>query len=111
MKIAIYPGTFDPITYGHIDVIKKSLKVFDKLIVVMQYDAFVFDANNSYFFEWKKLISDFVELDKSLMSEIVSLEKFSKLFIWDNFKSLSILKGPLFLKNGLIINKSFYQNS
>ena len=33
MKIAVYPGTFDPITYGHIDVIKKSLKIFDKLIV------------------------------------------------------------------------------
>tara|TARA_Y100001958_G_C21027750_1_gene401902 strand:+ start:35 stop:520 length:486 start_codon:yes stop_codon:yes gene_type:complete len=33
MKVAIYPGTFDPITYGHIDVIKKSLKIFDKLIV------------------------------------------------------------------------------
>ena len=32
-KIAIYPGTFDPITYGHIDVIKKSLKLFDKIIV------------------------------------------------------------------------------
>ena len=32
-KIAIYPGTFDPITFGHIDVIKKSLKMFDKLIV------------------------------------------------------------------------------
>ena len=32
-KIAIYPGTFDPITFGHIDVIKKSLKIFDKLIV------------------------------------------------------------------------------
>ena len=31
MKIAVYPGTFDPITYGHIDVIKKSLKIFDKL--------------------------------------------------------------------------------
>ena len=32
-KIAIYPGTFDPITYGHIDIIKKSLKIVDKLIV------------------------------------------------------------------------------
>ena len=30
---AIYPGTFDPITFGHIDVIKKSLKIVDKLIV------------------------------------------------------------------------------
>ena len=33
MKTAVYPGTFDPITYGHIDVIKKSLNIFDKLIV------------------------------------------------------------------------------
>ena len=33
MKTAIYPGTFDPITYGHIDVIKKSLNVFDRVIV------------------------------------------------------------------------------
>ena len=33
MKTAIYPGTFDPITYGHIDVIKKSLNIFDKLVV------------------------------------------------------------------------------
>ena len=32
-KIAIYPGTFDPITYGHIDVIKKALKLFDRVIV------------------------------------------------------------------------------
>ena len=32
-KTAIYPGTFDPITFGHIDVIKKSLKIVDKLIV------------------------------------------------------------------------------
>ena len=33
MKSAIYPGTFDPITYGHIDVIKKSLNIFDRVIV------------------------------------------------------------------------------
>ena len=33
MNTAIYPGTFDPITYGHIDVIKKSLNVFDRVIV------------------------------------------------------------------------------
>ena len=32
-NIAIYPGTFDPITFGHIDVIKKSLKIIDKVIV------------------------------------------------------------------------------
>ena len=32
-KIAIYPGTFDPITSGHIDVIKKALKLFDKIVV------------------------------------------------------------------------------
>ena len=32
-NIAVYPGTFDPITFGHIDVIKKSLKIVDKVIV------------------------------------------------------------------------------
>ena len=35
MKTAIYPGTFDPITYGHIDVIKKALKLFDKIVVAV----------------------------------------------------------------------------
>ena len=34
-KIAIYPGTFDPITYGHVDVIQKSLKIFDKIVVAI----------------------------------------------------------------------------
>jgi len=33
MKIAIYPGTFDPITNGHLDIIKRSAKIFDTLII------------------------------------------------------------------------------
>ena len=34
-KIAIYPGTFDPITNGHIDILKKAAKVFDKVILAV----------------------------------------------------------------------------
>ena len=34
-KIAIYPGTFDPITFGHVDLITKGLKVVDKIIVAI----------------------------------------------------------------------------
>ena len=34
-KVAIYPGTFDPITYGHIDVIQKALKIFDNIVVAI----------------------------------------------------------------------------
>ncbi len=35
MKIAVYPGTFDPITNGHVDIIKRSAKLFDKIIVTV----------------------------------------------------------------------------
>lgn len=35
MKTAIYPGSFDPVTYGHIDIIKRGAKLFDKLIVAV----------------------------------------------------------------------------
>tara|TARA_Y100000768_G_scaffold54570_1_gene36166 strand:+ start:5579 stop:6067 length:489 start_codon:yes stop_codon:yes gene_type:complete len=45
MNTAIYPGTFDPITYGHIDVIKKSLNVFDRIIV-----ATTDNVNKNYHF-------------------------------------------------------------
>ena len=36
-KIGIYPGTFDPITYGHIDVIRRALKIVNKLIIGVSY--------------------------------------------------------------------------
>ncbi len=35
MRIAIYPGSFDPITIGHIDILKRALEVFDKIIVLV----------------------------------------------------------------------------
>jgi pantetheine-phosphate adenylyltransferase len=35
LKIAVYPGSFDPITYGHLDIIERGLKVFDKVIVAV----------------------------------------------------------------------------
>ena len=50
-KVAIYPGTFDPITHGHIDVIKKALKLFDKIIVGVS------DVNNkNYLFSSEERI-------------------------------------------------------
>lgn len=35
MKVAVYPGSFDPITYGHLDILKRGAKIFDKVIVAV----------------------------------------------------------------------------
>ena len=37
-NIGIYPGTFDPITYGHIDVVKRALKIVKKLVIAVSND-------------------------------------------------------------------------
>ena len=52
MKTVIYPGTFDPITFGHIDVIKKSLKIFDRVIV-----ATTDNINKNYYFSIQERLS------------------------------------------------------
>ena len=49
---AVYPGTFDPITYGHIDVIRKGLKVVDQIIVAISNGN-----NKNYLFNIEERIS------------------------------------------------------
>ena len=39
MTIAIYPGSFDPITNGHIDILKSGAEIFDKVIIAVSYNA------------------------------------------------------------------------
>lgn len=38
-KVVIYPGSFDPITYGHIDIIERATKVFDKVVVAVAHES------------------------------------------------------------------------
>ncbi|MEE8317771.1 MAG: pantetheine-phosphate adenylyltransferase [Candidatus Omnitrophota bacterium] len=38
-KIAVYPGSFDPVTYGHLDIVKRALKIFDKVIVAVAHNT------------------------------------------------------------------------
>ena len=60
-KVTIYPGTFDPITYGHIDLIKKSLKLFKKIIVAVsdvENKEYLFDANERVRIIKKALFDD-----------------------------------------------------
>ena len=65
-KNAIYPGTFDPITYGHIDVIKKALKIVDQVIVAIS------DANNkNYLFD----VEERIEIVKKALFKDLKLNK------------------------------------
>ena len=60
-KTAIYPGTFDPITFGHIDIIKKSLKFVDRLIVATSDTAskdYLFDTEKRVEIIKKSLFND-----------------------------------------------------
>ena len=79
MKIAVYPGTFDPITYGHIDVIKKSLKIFDKLIV-----ATTDNSDKDYYFsidERIDIINNSLFKDLNLDKKKIKIISFNNLTI------------------------------
>ena len=92
-KVAIYPGTFDPITFGHIDVIKKSLKLFNKIIVAVsdgKNKNYLFDAEERIQIVKKALFSD-IKLDKSKINVV----SFSSLTtdLCKKYKSNIILRG------------------
>jgi len=79
MKInAIYPGTFDPITFGHIDVIKKALKIVDTVIVAISETD-----NKNYFFNSQERMSI---VKKALFSDLKFNKKKIKIIL---FKSLT----------------------
>ena len=92
-KIAIYPGTFDPITFGHIDVIKKSLKIFDKLIVGISNGK-----NKNYLFssdERIKIVNKALFGDLNLSKSRIQVINFSNLTtsLCNKYKSNIILRG------------------
>ena len=79
MKTTIYPGTFDPITYGHIDVIKKSLNIFDRLIV-----ATTDNINKNYYFsieERLNIINNSLFKDLKLNRKKIKVISFNNLTI------------------------------
>ena len=93
MRTAIYPGTFDPITFGHIDVIKKSLKIVDKLII-----ATTDNINKDYFFsidERMEIIRDSLFKDLKLSKSKIKVISFNSLTIslCRKYKASIIIRG------------------
>ena len=93
MKTAVYPGTFDPITYGHIDVIKKSLKIFDKIII-----AATDNTNKQYFFsidERIDLINNSLFKDLNFDKKKINVISFNNLTIQlcKKYKATAIIRG------------------
>ena len=92
-KVAIYPGTFDPITYGHIDVIKKALKLFDKIIVGVSDVSnknYLFNSEERINIVNKALFND-LKLSKKKIS-VVSF-RFLTTDLCKKYKSNIILRG------------------
>ena len=92
-KNAIYPGTFDPITYGHIDVIKKALNIVDSVIVAIS------DGNNkNYLFnsdERIEIIKKALFSDLKLNKNKIKIISFKSLTtdLCKKYKSNIILRG------------------
>ena len=93
IKKAIYPGTFDPITYGHIDVIKKALKIVDQVIVAIS------DGNDkNYLFdidERIEIVKKALFVDTKIKKNKITVISFRSLTtsLCKKFKSNIILRG------------------
>ena len=73
IKTGIYPGTFDPITFGHLDIIKRALKIVDRLVIAVAKDS----SKNPIFSvsERLKLIEQEVaHINQDKIIEVVSFE-------------------------------------
>ena len=93
MNTAIYPGTFDPITFGHIDVIKKSINIFDRVVV-----ATTDNVNKHYHFsinERLDIIHNSLFKDLKLDKRKIKIISFDNLTIdlCKKFKANTIIRG------------------
>ena len=93
MKTAIYPGTFDPITFGHIDVIKKSLNIFDRVVVAMTDNI-----NKNYYFSLEdrlSIIYNSLFKDLKLNKNRIKVISFDTLTInlCKKYKATTIIRG------------------